>query len=41
MMFDLMKEINSVKTGLQIKPGDVIIENIAGTGADIIATSEL
>ena len=39
MMFDLMKEINSVKTGLQIKPGDVIIENVAGSGSNIVATS--
>lgn len=41
MIFECMKEINSVKTDLQIKPGDVIIENVAGSGADIIATSSL
>ena len=41
MIFDCMKEINSVKIDLQFKPGDVIIENVAGSGANIVATSSL
>lgn len=39
LIFRCMEEINSVKIGLQIKPGDVIIENVAGSGSNIVATS--
>lgn len=41
LIFSAMEEINSVKTGLQIKPGDVIIENVAGSDSNIVATSSL
>lgn len=38
MIFDVMKEINSVSITLPIKVGDVIIKNVVGTGSDIIST---
>lgn len=41
MIFECMKEINSLKIDLNFKPGDVIIENIAGCEADLILTSAL
>lgn len=37
-LFDCMKIINNKKVVLPILSGDVIIENILGLGADIIAT---
>ena len=39
MMFDVMKEINSVIAEDNVKIGDVIIENVLGTGANVVATS--
>ncbi len=40
-IFDVMKEINKVCITERIARGDVIIENVLGTGADVIATSDL
>ena len=40
-MFDVMKEINSVIAGDDIKIGDVIIKDVCGTGVDVVATSNL
>ena len=40
LMFKIMKEINSVQVDAPVKTGQVIIENVLGTGADIIATNE-
>ena len=40
MMFDIMKEINSVEVASPVKIGQVIIANVLDTGADIIATNE-
>lgn len=40
MMFDIMKEINSVEVASPVKLGQVIIENVLNTGADIIATND-
>lgn len=40
MMFEIMKEINAVEVASPVKIGQVIIENVLGTGADIIATNE-
>ncbi len=37
-IFECMEIINNLKIVLPISVGDVIISNIAGTGADIIAT---
>ena len=40
-IFDVMREINKVKVDTRVGRGDVIIENVLGLGADIIATSDL
>ena len=39
MLFAVMEEINSVLAPSDIKIGDVIIENVLHTGADVVATS--
>ena len=39
MLFDCMKVINSVCVEAPVKIGQVIIENILDTGADIVATN--
>ena len=41
MMFEVMAAINSVVAEGEIKIGDVIIENVCGTGANVVATSNL
>lgn len=38
-MFDVMKEINGVLAGDGVKIGDVVIENVAGTGVSVVVTS--
>jgi CxxC motif-containing protein len=40
-MFEIMKEINQKIVYNDIKIGDVIIENILNTGANIIATQNI
>lgn len=40
-IFDVMKEINSVIISAPIGRGDVIIKDVLGTGADVIATSDV
>lgn len=40
-IFDVMKEINKVVVTERIGRGDVIIKDVLGTGADVIATSDL
>ena len=37
MIFDVMKEINKVSVKLPIKVGDVIIEDVLGTGVSIVS----
>lgn len=37
MIFDVMKEINKASIKLPIKVGDVIIENVLGTGVNIVS----
>lgn len=39
MMFDIMKEINRIEVSSPVHIGQVLIENVLGTGADIIATN--
>lgn len=39
MLFDCMKEINKVTLKAPVKIGDIVIENILGTGVDILATN--
>lgn len=38
-MFEVMAEINGVLAKDSVKIGDVIIENVCGTGANVVATS--
>ena len=38
-IFEVMKEINAARASLPIRVGDVIIENVAGTGVSVIATA--
>lgn len=37
MIFDVMKEINKASVNLPIKVGDVIIEDVLGTGVSIVS----
>ena len=39
MMFDCMKEINQVTLQAPVKIGQVVIQNILGTGVDIVTTN--
>ena len=39
LIFDVMREINSALAQSDAKIGDVIIANVLGTGADVVATS--
>ena len=39
MMFEVMAEINRVTARDDLKIGDVIIENVLGTGANVVATA--
>lgn len=41
LIFDCMKEINKVKLNAPVAIGDVVIKNVANTGADIVATNEV
>ena len=38
-VFDVMREINSTRPEGKISVGDVIIENVAGTGVSVVATA--
>lgn len=37
MIFDVMKEINNSEATLPVKVGDILIEDVLGTGVNIIA----
>lgn len=39
LMFDCMKEINRVVAPLPLRIGDVIIENLLGTGANVVVAA--
>ena len=39
-VFTVMEMINSVKAPCKLHIGDVIISNVCGTGADVVATAE-
>ncbi len=39
--FAVMKELNNVEVNAPIKVGTVLIKNILGTGADIVATRDM
>lgn len=38
-MFEIMKAVNAASAKAPVKIGDVIIENVLGTGANIVATN--
>lgn len=38
MMFELMKELSSLRVDAPVRIGDVLVKNIMNTGADIVAT---
>jgi len=38
MMFDCMKVINTARVPADAKLGDIVIENILGTGANVVTT---
>ncbi len=40
-IFEVMKEINKAVVTTPVSIGDIIIENVLGLGADIIATSNI
>lgn len=40
-IFDVMKEINRTVAAAPKKRGDVLIENVAGTGVNVIATRDI
>lgn len=40
-IFDCMEEINNVTLHAPVKVGDVVIENLAGTGTPLIATRDV
>ena len=39
LVFEVMKEINSVTAKVGTKIGDVIIENVCGSGVNVVATA--
>lgn len=40
-IFDVMKDINSVKAVAPIAIGDILIENVADTGVNVVATKQV
>ncbi|MBQ5684913.1 MAG: DUF1667 domain-containing protein [Clostridia bacterium] len=40
-IFDVMNEINKVCVTMRVSRGDILIRDVLGTGADVIATSDL
>ena len=39
MMFEVMKAINNIVAEDELNIGDVVIENVCGTGANVVATA--
>jgi len=40
-IFDVIKGINGISVTAPVHIGDVILQNVAGTGVDIVATKEI
>jgi CxxC motif-containing protein len=40
-VFEVMEEINAARAPKSVSIGDVIIENVAGTGVAVVATSDI
>lgn len=41
MIFECMKELDSIQAESPVQAGDIIVENIMGTGANIISTRSI
>ncbi len=41
MIFDVMKEIDRVRVKAPVKLGDIIINDVCGTGVDVVATKSI
>ena len=41
LMFDCMKEINKTVATLPVRIGDLLIENLLGTGANVVITANM
>ena len=41
LLFDAMKEVNAVRVKRDAKLGDIVIENLLGTGANVVTTRNL
>lgn len=41
LMFECMKEINKAVVKLPARVGDVVIENVLGTGSDVVVTANM
>ena len=41
LMFDCMKEINKTVATLPVRIGDILIENLLGTGANVVITANM
>lgn len=41
MLLDIMKEVARARVSAPVKVGDVIIKDVLGTGADIVATANV
>ena len=41
LLFDCMKAVNALRVPRETKTGDVLLENILGTGADLVATENV
>lgn len=41
LIFEIMKEINKAEAVAPVEIGDIIIENVLGTGANVVATSKV
>ena len=41
LMFECMKEINRAAVKLPARVGDVVIENVLGTGSDVVVTANM
>ncbi|MQN01076.1 MAG: DUF1667 domain-containing protein [Lachnospiraceae bacterium] len=40
-IFEVMKEINEIKVEAPVNIGDVLLDNVAGTGVPVVATKDI
>jgi len=41
MIFDIVKELSDIRVMAPVKIGDVLVENVAGTGVNVVATKDV